>query len=104
MAAEPGADLGMLVGAVIVEDGMDDLAGRHLALDGVEETNELLVPVALHAAADNLAVEHVERREQGGGAVALVIVRHGASPTLLQRQARLGAVERLDLALLVDRQ
>jgi len=30
ITVEPGADLGMLVGAVIVEDRMDDLAGRHL--------------------------------------------------------------------------
>src|SRR5437763_7538486 len=104
MPAEPGADLGVLVSAVIIENHVDDLAGRHLALDGVKEANELLVPVALHAAADHLSVEHVERREQGGGAIALVIVRHGASPALLQRQARLGSVERLDLALLVDRQ
>ena len=33
MAAEPGADLGVLMSTVIVEDHMDDLAGRHLGLD-----------------------------------------------------------------------
>ena len=60
--------------------------------------------VARHVAADDGAVEHVERGEQRGGAVALVVVGHGAEPALLHRQARLGAVERLDLALLVDRQ
>ena len=60
--------------------------------------------VALHVAADDGAVEHVERGEQRGGAVALVVVGHGAEPPLLHRQAGLGAVERLDLALLVDRQ
>jgi hypothetical protein len=31
---------------------VDDLTCRHLGLDGIEETDELLVPVALHAAAD----------------------------------------------------
>ena len=62
------------------------------------------MPVALHAAADDRAVEHVERGEQRGGAVALVVVGHGAGAALLHRQAGLGAVERLDLALLVDRQ
>ena len=50
------------------------------------------------------AVEHVERGEQGGGAVALVVVGHRAGAAGLHRQARLGAVERLDLALLVDAQ
>ena len=92
----------VLVDGVVVEDGVDDLAGRDLRLDGVEEADELLMPVALHAAADDLAFEHVERREQGRGAVALIIVGHGAAAAWLQRQARLGAVERLDLPLLVD--
>ena len=36
--------------------------------------------------------------------VPLRFVGHGAGATLLQRQARLGAVERLNLGLLVDRQ
>ncbi len=52
----------------------------------------------LHAAADHGAVEDVEGGEQGGGAVALVVVGHGAAFAGLHRQAGLGAVERLDLA------
>ena len=64
MAVEPGAHLRVLVGGVVVEDDVDDLAGRHLGLDGVEEADELLVPVALHVAADDGAVEHVEGGEQ----------------------------------------
>jgi hypothetical protein len=56
----------------VVEDDVEDFAGRHLPLDRVQEAEELLVAVARHAAADHRAVEHVERREQGGGAVALV--------------------------------
>ena len=34
---------------------MDDLAGGNLSLDGIEEADELLVPVLLHAAADDRA-------------------------------------------------
>ena len=104
MAGEPGPDLRMLVGGVVVEDGMDELAGRHLGFDGIEKADEFLMPVALHAAADHLAVEDVESGEEGGGAVALIVVGHGAGTPLLDRQARLGAVESLDLALLVDRE
>jgi hypothetical protein len=74
MALEPGPDLGMLVGGVVVEDDMDHLAGRHRALDGVEKTEELLVAVALHALADHRAIEQVQRREQRGRPVALVVV------------------------------
>ncbi len=97
MAAEPGEDLGVLVGGIVVEDRVDQFAGRHRAIDGIEEADELLVTVALHAAANHGALEHVERGEQGGGAVALVVVRHGPGFARLERQARLGAVERLDL-------
>ena len=98
------AHLRMLVGGVVVEDDVDELAGRHLRFDGVEEADELLMAMALHAAADDLAFEHVERGEQRRGAVALVVMGHRAGAALLHRQAGLGAVERLDLALLVDRQ
>ena len=38
------------------------------------------------------------------GAVALVVVGHGPGTPLLQRQARLGTVQRLDLGLLIHAQ
>jgi hypothetical protein len=66
--------------------------------------HELVVAVALHAAADHLAVEHVERSEQCRGAVALVVMGHRSAAARLERQPRLGAVERLDLAPLVERE
>ena len=83
---------------------MDQLAGRDRGLDRVEEADELLVPVPLHAPAQHRAVEHVQGREQRRRAVALVVVGRGRRPTLLHRQPRLGAVERLDLGFLVDRE
>src|SRR6266566_6429081 len=96
--------LRVLVGCVVVDDGMDRLSCWDLGFDGVEEADELLVPMALHVSTDDGAVEHVEGGEQGGGAVTLVIMGQGAGAARLHRQARLGAVERLDLALLVDRE
>src|ERR1700689_4910770 len=98
MIGEPLLDLGMLVGGVVVGDGMDNPAGPDSALDGVKELDELLVGVTGHAAADHGAVEDVEGGEQGGGAVALVVVGHGAAFAGLQGQAGLGAVERLNLS------
>ena len=56
------------------------------------------------ALADDKATLHVERGKQRGGAVALVVVGHRRRAALLQGQARLSAVERLDLAFLVDAQ
>ena len=104
VTGEPLADVGVFVGGVVVEDHVDHLAGWDGALDGVEEADELLVAVALHALADHRALEHVEGGEQGGGTVALVVVGHRAEAAGRHRQARLGAVERLDLRFLVDRE
>ncbi len=56
---------------------MDRPIGRDLALDSIEEADEFEMAVALHAAADHGAGEHAERGEQGGGAVPLIIMRHG---------------------------
>ena len=72
MPGEPGFDLGMFVGAVIVEDGMDQFPGRDRALDGIEKADELLMGMALHTAAEDDAIERVESGKQGGCAVALV--------------------------------
>jgi len=98
MACEPAAHLGVLVGGVIVEDHMDRLVGRNLALDGIEKADEFLVPVTLHAAPDDLAFQDVEGGEQGGGTVALVVVGHGGAASFLHRQTGLGAIESLPLA------
>ena len=35
---------------VIVQDNVNDFAGRYLSLDGIEEADELLMSVALHHA------------------------------------------------------
>src|SRR5271169_5900478 len=71
------AGLGMFVGGIVVEHRVDRLLGRDLAFDGVEEADEFEVAVALHAAADHRSVQHAEGGEQRGGAVPLVIMRHG---------------------------
>jgi hypothetical protein len=117
MIGQPFPDLGMLVGSVVVEDGMDDLPNRHGALHRIEKGDKLLMPVLVHASPEHGAVQDIERGEQcrnaclistseirSGCAVALVIMGHGGAFARLQRQARLSAVERLDLALLVDGQ
>jgi len=92
------------MGGVVVEDDVDRLVGGNLALDSVEKADEFDMAVALHAAADDCAVEHAECSEQGCGAVPLVIVRHGLAASGLDRQTGLGAIERLDLAFVIDRQ
>ena len=51
--------------------------------------------------ADDLSRGDVQRREQRGGPVALVVVCHRLTTPLLHRQTGLRAVQGLDLALLV---
>ena len=102
MFGEPGQHLRMFMGGIVVEDGVDHLAGRDGPLDGCDEADELLMPMARHAAADDLAFEHAERGEQGRRAMAFAVVREGCAFPPLQRKTRLGPVERLDLAFLVD--
>src|SRR5215471_19267479 len=58
MARQPGEHLGVFVGGIVIEHGMDRLAGWHLTLDGIEETDEFAVAVTLHAAPDHSSVEH----------------------------------------------
>src|SRR5215203_6272171 len=65
MAGEPGDHLRVLVGGVVVEDDVDELTDRHRRLEGVEETDEFLVSMALHTAAEDRAVEHVEGGKTG---------------------------------------
>src|SRR5262245_63448962 len=104
MPGQPSAHLGMLMGGIVVDDGMDRLSLRHLCFDGVEEADKFLMPVALHVATDDGAIEHIESGKQRGGAMPLVVMGHGAGAARFHRQSRLGAVERLDLAILVDRE
>ena len=81
MSAEPSSNLGMLVDGVVVENGVNELTGRDVALDRVEEADEFLVTMTLHVAPDDRTVEHVERGEQGCRSVALVVMGHRPAPS-----------------------
>ena len=104
MRLEPCPDRLVLVGGVVVEDGMDRPAGGDRTVDAVEKAHEFLVPVAGAVLRDHRPFEYVEGGEQRRRAVPLVVVGHGGAAPLLQRQSGLCAVQRLDLRLLVDRQ
>ncbi len=124
VALQPSHHLGVLVGGIIVQNRVDELAGWHRRLDRVQEADELLMPVTLLAPANDGTVQHIRSREQGRGPVPLVVVGHGRRLALLHRQARpsaagrppllcrriirlrrmMGPVERLDLRFLVHRE
>ena len=54
------------------------------------------------ALGDDRAIKHVEGREQGGGAVTLVVVGDAFDVAEPHGKHGLGAFEGLDLALLID--
>ena len=58
--------------------------------------------MARQTRADDSAFEDVQRGKQRGRAVTFVVVGHRAGPAGLHRQAGLGSLQRLDLALFVD--
>src|SRR5688500_4171674 len=97
MRREPLLHGRMLVRGIVVDHEVQIEVGGRALVDDAEEANELLVAVPLGAVSYDGAGLHVEGCEQRCGSVPLVIVRHGAGPTLLQRQPRLATVERLDL-------
>ena len=93
---EPIADQLGFVRAVVVHDNVDVEIGGHVALDLLEEFTELLCPVPPHARADDGSGFHIERREQRGGPVALVVMVRRSGP---HGQQRLAAVKGLHLRL-----
>ncbi len=70
----------------------------------VEERDELLVAVLGVAGTGDLAGRDLQRGVEAGRAVALVVMRHPLRLARLHRQRRLGAIERLDLGLLIHAQ
>ena len=104
MSRKPGADFFVFMSGIVIENGVNHLAGGDLSLNGVQEADELLMAVTLHILTDDRAVEHTQRGKQRRCAVALIIVGQRPASPLFERQARLGPVERLNLRLLVDAQ
>src|SRR3546814_1569899 len=88
-----------------ISDWSSDVCSSDLRrFDLVQEATELLRAVAAIAFADDASGGDVERCEQGGHAVALVIMAAPLRLSWSHRQHRLAAVERLDLALFIDAQ
>ena len=69
---QPGRDVGVLVGRVVIEDQMDLQTLWDCPVDRAQEREELGVAVTWEALADHRSGQNIERGEQGRGAVALV--------------------------------
>lgn len=104
VAGEPALDRGVCMGGVVVHDQVEVAVWRGLRVNQPEEPEPLLVPMLGQARADEVPRQELQGGEERGRAVPFVVVGHGAAPALPEREAGLGAVERLDLALLVSAQ
>ena len=104
---EPLANLESLVGGVVIHHQMQFGAGAIIGIDlrdVLEETQELLVAMAWLGEPGDLAGCDFQRREQRGGAVSDVVMGAPLGRTGFHRQRRLGAVQCLNLGLLVHTQ
>ena len=101
---QPVADGRRLVGSIVVHDEMNIDIGGDVRFDLVEKATELGRSVPGETFADDPPGGDIERGEQRGRAVSLVVVRPTLGLARAHGQQGLGAVERLDLAFLVDAQ
>src|SRR5688572_29770940 len=100
----PRLNLVMFMSGIVVADDVNFFALGNRSADEIEEPNPLLMAVLLHAVANDAAIGDVEGSKQRSGAIAFVVVRHGRTAALLQRQTRLGSVQSLNLAFLIARE
>lgn len=102
MLGQPVFYFGMLVRRIVVHDQMQCQAFIGPPVNCLQELEELVVAVPGLALPNHRSGLNVECHKQGCGVVALIIVRHRPAFPRLHRQAGLAAVQRLDLAFLVD--
>ena len=89
---------------VVVHRQMHVQLGWHVGLDGAQKLQEFTAAKTSMQFANDFARGDVQRREQCGRAVAHIVVRTSLRDARGQRQHRLGAIQRLDLARLVHAQ
>jgi hypothetical protein len=83
------------VGAVAVRAQMDVDSGRDAAVEVVKKREKFLMAMARLPPGNHFTSEGVEGREQGGSAVAVVIVSYSFDLAPAHRQDRLGTFPRL---------
>ena len=83
---------------------MDVQLGGHVVVNLSQEIQILLMPMALSASRNYRPPRCVQRREQCGRPVSPVVVRYPFDVAQPDGQHRLGALERLNPALLIHTQ
>lgn len=104
VSAQPFLHIGLSVGPVIVQDQVEGHVSRELPVQSPQEAQELLVPVARETLPNHPPVQNIERRKKRGDTVPQVVMGHGSTAPLFYGQPGLGALQGLNLALLVNTQ
>src|SRR5438034_5269424 len=104
MPFQPALDFRGLVRPVVIQHQVQFLVPGKVPVQAAQEPQEFLMAMPATALSDDFAVQYIERGEERGGSVPLVVVCHRAAPPFFQGQARLGAVQGLDLALFIHAQ
>src|SRR5271169_58675 len=104
MTSEPTFDRGGLVRAVVVQDQMHVQLSGDVGFDRAQERKELLAAMTSMQLSDHAPRGDIQRREQTRRAVALVVMGAPLGQARGKRQDRLGAIQGLDLALLIHAQ
>src|SRR5262245_11031437 len=102
MPGEPLTDPRVTVCPVVVEDQMQCLASWKLTIQALQKPEELLVPMSWVALSNHSTFHHIERSKECRCAVALIVVSERTASAPLERQPGLSAIQRLNLALLID--
>ena len=102
MPLEPPLHRGVLVGRIIVDDEMQGLVLGCLVINHPKEFQPLRVAMAREARGDDFPFRDIQCGKQGGGAMPLIVMRHGPTAALLQREPRLRAIKGLNVTLLID--
>ena len=80
LLGQPFPNIGVLVRGVVVTDQMQLLVLWCLTVDLAQEAQPLSMSMTGFAARDHCAIEGAQGSEQRGGAVALIVMRHGRCP------------------------
>ena len=101
MPGQPAPDTFVAVGPIVVEDQVQGYGIGKLLVKAAQKLKELLMAVARITLANDTPFDHLERRKQGRRAMALIVMSKGAAAPGFEGQSRLGAIQRLNLALFI---
>ena len=63
MLCDPFDDFRVLMSGVVIDDDVHRLLLRYFGMDGIEEPDELLMTMTLHASTEDLALKDIEVRQ-----------------------------------------